>query len=126
MFPVALTVLVETNTPDTCKLPPVTVPVALTVLVETNTPDTCKLPPVTVPAALIVLVDIVTPDANKLPPVILPVAEIVVALVFMKLPKVATVTLKVPPPKSTGATVTVLMVVVSGKPDMLVVAIVVP
>jgi len=46
-----------------------------------------------VPAALIVLVDIVTPDASKLPPVILPVAEIVVALVFMKLPKVATVTL---------------------------------
>jgi hypothetical protein len=40
-----------------------------------------------------VLVDIVTPDANKLPPVMLPVAEIVVALLVIKLPKVATVVL---------------------------------
>jgi len=119
-------VLVDINTPDAIKLPPVTLPAVLTVLVDINTPEVITLPPVTFPVALTVLVDINTPDAIKLAPVMLPVALTMVALVVMKLPKVVMVTLKVPALKSAGTTVAASIVRVCGNPDMLVVAIVVP
>jgi hypothetical protein len=125
-LPVALTVLVDINTPEAIKLPPVTLPAVLTVLVANSTPGVITLPPVTFPVALTVLVDINTPDAIKLAPEMLPVATTVVALVVIKLPKVVMVTLKVPALKSAGTTVAASIVRVCGNPVMLVVAIVVP
>ena len=65
-FPPLTLAEADTN-PVVNKLPPVTLPVALTVLIDINTPDAIKLPPVMLPVATTVVALVVI----KLPKVVM-------------------------------------------------------